>query len=352
MTKGISRRNFLTGAALASVAAGAGLAGCAPSADKKTTEAVGAADSAAQYEWEKAPEPISDIAETVDTDILVIGAGLSGCACACSAAENGGKVTVVEKTESWQGRGGGFGAINSRYMDQLGIKVDKVNAKQHWISQCASRANEDLIVKFFNNSEEASNWLLDKAEAAGCAVMVGAFYSHDDVYAEQPGYHMCMKPEGSDLKSTGFVGAEVLYNDAVKAGAEFVFNSPAVQLVKDGGCWLYLRSRWQVRSVQRGEGRRAVHGRHRWQLGDVQGLRAYLRRIRPAAQPVHPCWREHGRWSQDGYVGWRATARFAASHDDAPPGILLVPWPLPVRERQRRALYVRRHLGSGQVSCD
>ena len=115
MTKGISRRNFLTGAALASVAAGAGLAGCAPSADKKTTEAVGAADSTAQYEWEKAPEPISDIAETVDTDILVIGAGLSGCACACSAAENGGKVTVVEKTESWQGRGGGFGAINSRY---------------------------------------------------------------------------------------------------------------------------------------------------------------------------------------------------------------------------------------------
>ena len=103
MTKGISRRNFLTGAALASVAAGAGLAGCAPSADKKTTEAVGAADSTAQYEWEKAPEPISDIAETVDTDILVIGAGLSGCACACSAAENGGKVTVVEKTESWQG---------------------------------------------------------------------------------------------------------------------------------------------------------------------------------------------------------------------------------------------------------
>ena len=234
MTKGISRRNFLTGAALASVAAGAGLAGCAPSADKKTTEAVGAADSTAQYEWEKAPEPISDIAETVDTDILVIGAGLSGCACACSAAENGGKVTVVEKTESWQGRGGGFGAINSRYMDQLGIKVDKVNAKQHWISQCASRANEDLIVKFFNNSEEASTWLRDKAEAAGCAVMVGAFYSHDDVYAEQPGYHMCMKPEGSDLKSTGFVGAEVLYNDAVKAGAEFVFNSPAVQLVKDG----------------------------------------------------------------------------------------------------------------------
>ena len=158
------------------------------------------------YEWEIAPEPITDIASTVDTDILVIGAGLAGCACAAAAAEKGGKVTVVEKTSSFNGRGGGFGAINSRYMEELGVKVDKVNAKQHWIAQCASRANEDLIVKFFNNSEEASNWLLDKCEALGGSAMVGAFYSHDDVYAEQPGYHMLMIPEEAGLTSTGFAG--------------------------------------------------------------------------------------------------------------------------------------------------
>lgn len=133
MKEGISRRNFLTGAALASVAAaGAGLAGCAPAASSSTESASSSATSAtgsAQYEWEIAPDPITDIASTVDTDILVIGAGIAGCACACSAAENGGKVTVVEKTSSWNGRGGGFGTINSRYMDELGIKVDKVNAK-------------------------------------------------------------------------------------------------------------------------------------------------------------------------------------------------------------------------------
>lgn len=237
MNEGISRRNFLTGAAFAGVAAaGAGLVGCSPSqgGGEGTSGSETAATGEARYEWEIAPEPITDIAKTVDTDILVIGAGLAGCAMACSAAENGGKVTVVEKTSSWNGRGGGFGAINSRYMDELGIKVDKVNAKQHWIAQCASRANEDLIVKFFNNSEEASNWLLDKVEAIGGSAMVGAFYSHDDVYAEQPGYHMLILPEDSGLTSTGFAGAEILYNGAVEAGAEFVFDSPAVQLVKEG----------------------------------------------------------------------------------------------------------------------
>lgn len=236
----ITRRNFLTGAALAGVAAaGAGLAGCSASPSSSGSSSSGSSSATqaagtAQYEWEIAPDAITDIKETVETDILIIGAGLSGCACACSAVENGGKVTVVEKTESWQGRGGGFGAINSHYMDELGITVDKVNAKQHWIAQCASRANEDLIVKFFNNSEEASNWFLAKAEALGCSAMVGAFYSHDDVYAEQPGYHMLILPEDTKLTSTGFAGAEILHDEAAANGAEFVFNSPAVQLVKDG----------------------------------------------------------------------------------------------------------------------
>lgn len=120
-----------------------------------------------------------------------------------------------------------------RYMEAQNIVVDKVNAKQHWIAQCASRTNEDLIVKFFNNSEEASNWLIDKCEALGGSAMVGAFYSHDDVYAEQPGYHMFMIPEEAGLTSTGFAGASCAILDAVKDGAEFVFDSPAVQLVKD-----------------------------------------------------------------------------------------------------------------------
>lgn len=236
MEKGISRRNFLTGAAIAGAAAASlGIAGCSPAATTSSDNGSSEATSgeSTQYSWEVKPEPITDIASTVDTDILVIGAGLAGCACACSAAENGGKVTVVEKTESWNGRGGGFGAIKSRYMDELDITVDKVNAKQHWIAQCASRADEDIIVKFFNNSEEASNWLLDKVEAVGGSAMVGAFYSHDDVYAEQPGYHMLIIPEDAGFTSTGFAGAELCYKDAVAAGAEFVFNSPAVQLVQD-----------------------------------------------------------------------------------------------------------------------
>ncbi|MFR7403252.1 MAG: FAD-dependent oxidoreductase [Coriobacteriaceae bacterium] len=357
--KGLSRRAFFgLGATAAAGAAVAGLAGCSPApqsdaaAPATTGDTTMPATGTATYEWEIAPEPITDIASTVDTDILVIGAGLSGCACAAAAAEKGGKVTVVEKTGSFNGRGGGFGAINSRYMEAQNIVVDKVNAKQHWIAQCASRTNEDLIVKFFNNSEEASNWLIDKCEALGGSAMVGAFYSHDDVYAEQPGYHMFMIPEEAGLTSTGFAGAELCYLDAVKDGAEFVFDSPAVQLVKDDsgkvcGCICETSEGY----VQYNAAKGVVLA-----TGDIGGSPEMCEAYAPICastatpQPVYPAGVNTGDGHKDGgHVGRRAAAGSPLPHDDASPGLLLVPRALPVRERQRRALHVRGHLGTGQV---
>ena len=106
--KGLSRRAFLGLGAAAAALAGAGLAGCSPAAAPSKEDAA----AAAVNDWLGAePEiPEDKIVETVDTEILVCGAGTSGLFAACSAAEEGAKVVCLEKA-----------AIGGGVRDNLGL---------------------------------------------------------------------------------------------------------------------------------------------------------------------------------------------------------------------------------------
>ena len=64
----------------------------------------------------KKPDPITDIADTKEYDIVVIGAGSPGVPCALKAAELGAKVAILQK-EKEAAACGNFGA---------GILTDKV----------------------------------------------------------------------------------------------------------------------------------------------------------------------------------------------------------------------------------
>ena len=87
----VSRRGFIA------TASAAGALACAPAL--ALANQVPAAEVADAPAWlGAAPEVAeSDIAETLDCDVLVVGAGTSGLFAACSAAENGAKVLVIEK---------------------------------------------------------------------------------------------------------------------------------------------------------------------------------------------------------------------------------------------------------------
>ncbi len=77
VTKKLSRRNFIAGAAV--LGAGAMLAGCSPKGE-------------AEPEAQSAGDSFSETA-----DVLIIGAGLAGSACARAAAEGGAHVIMVDK---------------------------------------------------------------------------------------------------------------------------------------------------------------------------------------------------------------------------------------------------------------
>ena len=94
MENRVSRRSFLIGAGALGAGLAASMAGCAPQASAEK-EAGSAADgspsgtSTGRPAFLDAPEPISDIKETLEADVVVVGLGVAGVSATRSAAEEG-----------------------------------------------------------------------------------------------------------------------------------------------------------------------------------------------------------------------------------------------------------------------
>ena len=90
----LSRRGFLKGTLAATGAAMAGTAAHAGDIPEKWQQ-----PKCSGWSWEKPAAKIASeqIKKTVDTDVVVIGAGLAGFAAALAAAQEGAKVVLVEK---------------------------------------------------------------------------------------------------------------------------------------------------------------------------------------------------------------------------------------------------------------
>lgn len=85
-SRGLSRRGFLAGAATAALAAGAGLAGCAPSTqDQKGSGQTTTSGMPATWDYE--------------ADIVVLGAGGAGYMAAAAAHEKGASSLLIEKSD-------------------------------------------------------------------------------------------------------------------------------------------------------------------------------------------------------------------------------------------------------------
>lgn len=237
----IDRRQFLLGAtAAASSAAFVSLAGCAPASSKESGSqaAVQAAAEPGKYSWETAPEMPADdkIVETVEADVVVIGAGLAGVTCACKAAENGANVVVVEKGSTWSGRGGHFGVFGSRLMKEKGIENDPYEVAREWVAISGNRINERLVWLFINRSPEAMDWFLDKAEPYGLSINLWDGYNRHGAYRQFPGTHGFRGgPEFQAGKDPGTDVAGCIYENSVSEGVTYYFDMPAEQLIKENG---------------------------------------------------------------------------------------------------------------------
>ena len=179
----LDRRNFLKGAAITAVGAvgATALAGCAPTNASEQGSAAQGADGEAyntaetmQRKWsfEIPPEPIadSDIAETIEADVVVVGCGTSGLMTANSAAESGLDVVIASASTKPVSRGGSNNAVYCKAFEAQGYPRVPIEQYEKEIFCQTHKVDQRKWYQHYNHSEEAMNWTCDLMEKAGYSI--------------------------------------------------------------------------------------------------------------------------------------------------------------------------------------
>ncbi len=166
--------------------------------------------------------------ETLNTDIVIVGGGMSGMSAAIAAATNGANVIVLEKLDRTGGSAmfcsGNFAAYGTASEAEQGIEDSKELALQHWEERQSQSIedmgtiNYDRIGYVLDNTADTIAWYTD----------LGVEYEPSKA------------PSKGNLSTTRAVGkgaalVKKMEEIARKAGVTIMLETPASELItKDG----------------------------------------------------------------------------------------------------------------------
>jgi fumarate reductase flavoprotein subunit len=206
----------------------------------------------------------SAIAETVDTEILICGAGTGGMVAALVAAKQGVKTLIIEKNPTVGYFKTYVGAIDSKAQKAAGnkAKIDRAEIVQELVHYTTKYVDEELVYgadsvrpKYLGansvNEQLVQLWADESGQAFDfLAEELGEYgITHVAEYDTGDGHHGKFKAYPTHTKflvpflkggpmSLAHSGVGViepwLEKKAKNYGAEFRFNTPLVKLVKNG----------------------------------------------------------------------------------------------------------------------
>ncbi|MDR0350973.1 MAG: FAD-binding protein [Coriobacteriales bacterium] len=265
--QGFGRRDFLKAAATAAAGVGAfGLmSGCAAGTQPGAAAGGGAAGSGAgaasansgayntaeqtrqQWAFEIPPAPIPEeqIAEVIETEIVVVGCGTSGLMVANSAAEAGGKAIIVSASTKPTSRGGSNNAIYCKVFEREGLSRVSPWMIQKEIYGATHKVDQRKWYLNYNNNEQAINWAIDLMEGKGYGVTIeyGTPMEGASLYEQQTaavGWELGegMKPEPGMTVATGMMQPLFVKELAAhfeELGGSIYFQNVAEQLIREDG---------------------------------------------------------------------------------------------------------------------
>ena len=191
------------------------------------------------------PEPITDIAETKDYDIVIVGGGLAGNSAAEAAARSGAKVALLERTDSIQFRGVDVAAIGSNWKLENGVDIDIDTACKLLYLWSNQTVNYNLLRTWAEQTGPVFNYIEEMVGKQGIKMVSAlsgtAKYGWDElperwrIYPDAVSFVKgdekgTVRPDG---KECNWNLGEALNTSAKDNGAEFFFNTHAEQLVGD-----------------------------------------------------------------------------------------------------------------------
>lgn len=173
----LNRRDFLKGAFVAgtAVAGGAVVAGCSPSTSDGSSQntqnanasqtddtlaSTGSKNSNANS-WlpERVEVKPEDVVETLETKLLIVGAGNAGMIAAATACDEGLDFLVVDAgTTTARGRSY-IGAVNTTHTKEAGVTVDENKLLNELTRYASGKCDQRVIKLWIKESAEMIDWL-------------------------------------------------------------------------------------------------------------------------------------------------------------------------------------------------
>jgi fumarate reductase flavoprotein subunit len=170
------------------------------------------------------------LAQALDADIVVIGAGTAGLPAALTAAEKGAKVIILEKSNATGGtgnRGMGLLAVESRMQKEKQMALTKEQAFDIFMTYTHWRVDAQLVQAYLLKSASTIDWL----EKMGVQFVAPSAYFPGSYFT----WHIVKNPDQTAPSGGAMAAAlKIVAEKAREKGVQILFETPAKRILKEG----------------------------------------------------------------------------------------------------------------------